>query len=62
MTIYKIAISDLAKIDLQNIVAYLTETESVTTAKHVERGILAEIKCLRKFPEAFAKDEYADTF
>jgi len=30
-------------------------------AKHVERGILSEMKRLKHFPTAFPKDEYAST-
>jgi len=52
MKIYKVIISDLAKIDLQNIVAYITEAESVLRAKHVERSILSEMKHLKRFPYA----------
>jgi len=61
MQTYKIVISDLAKIDLQNIVNYISETESYTKSKYVERGILSEIKKLERFPTAYPKDEYAST-
>jgi len=61
MQTYKVIISDLAKVDLQNIVCYITDIESVTRAKHVERGILSEMKRLRHFPAAYPKDEYAST-
>ena len=59
MQTYKVVISDLAKADLQNIVSYISEAESITTAKYVERGILSEMKRLKHFPTAFPKDEYA---
>ena len=59
MQTYKVAVSDLAKSDLQNIVSYISETESVATAKYVERGILSEMKKLEHFPTAFPKDKYA---
>ena len=61
MQTYKVEISDLAKADLQNIVNYISEIESITTAKYVERGILSEMKRLEHFPTAFPKDEYAST-
>ena len=61
MQTYKVEISDLAKADLQNIVSYISEIESITTAKYVERGILSEMKRLEHFPTAFPKDEYAST-
>ena len=61
MRTYKIILSDFAKHDLHNIVSYLSSTESVTTAKHVERGILSEMKRLAYLPEAYPKDEYATT-
>ena len=59
MQTYKVVISDLAKADLQNIVNYISEVESITTAKYVERGILSELKRLKRFPTAYPKDEYA---
>ena len=61
MQSYKIVISDLAKTDLQNIVNYITETESITMAKYVEHGILSEMKKLEHFPIAYPKDEYASS-
>ena len=61
MQTYKVVISDLAKADLQNIVSYISEIESITVAKRVERGILSEMKKLAHFPTAFPKDEYAST-
>ena len=61
MQTYKVIISDLAKSDLQNIVSYISEAESITAARYVERGILSEIKRLKHFPTAFPKDEYAST-
>ena len=50
MQAYEIIVSDLAKSDLQNIVRYISEVESITTAKYVERGILSEMKKLERFP------------
>jgi len=61
MPTYKVEISDLAKVDLQNIVRYISEAESITIAKYVERGILSEMKRLKHFPTAFPKDEYTST-
>ena len=61
MPTYKVFVSDLAKEDLQNIVAYLTEVRGATRAKYVERGILSEMKYLKRFPTAYPKDEYAST-
>jgi plasmid stabilization system protein ParE len=61
MQTYKIVVSKLAKTDLQNIVAYISNIESVTQAKYVERGILSEMKRLEHFPTAYPKDEYAST-
>ncbi|MCL2651760.1 MAG: type II toxin-antitoxin system RelE/ParE family toxin [Candidatus Azobacteroides sp.] len=61
MQTYKVVISDLAKADLRNIVSYISETESITIAKYVERGILSEMKKLAHFPAAYPKDEYAST-
>ena len=61
MQTYKIILSNLAKTDLQNIVSYIAEVESIITAKYVERGILSEMKHLGHFPTAFPKDEYAST-
>ena len=46
MQTYKVVISDLAKADIQNIVNYISEVESITTAKYVEHGILSELKRL----------------
>ncbi|MDR1683741.1 MAG: hypothetical protein LBS25_10220 [Candidatus Symbiothrix sp.] len=39
-----VVISDLAKSDLQNIISYISASESITTAKYVARGILSEMK------------------
>jgi plasmid stabilization system protein ParE len=61
MQTFKVVISDLAKVDLRNIVNYILEVESVTMAKYVERGILSEMKRLERFPTAYPKDEYAST-
>jgi plasmid stabilization system protein ParE len=57
MQTYKVFLSDFAKFDLQGIVSYITKAESSTRAKHVERGILSEIKRLKHFPIAYSKDE-----
>jgi plasmid stabilization system protein ParE len=61
MQTYKVIISDLAKTDLQNIISYISEIESLTKAKHVEHGILSELKRLERFPTTFPKDEYASS-
>ena len=61
MRTYKVILSDLAKSDLQNIVYYITTTESIARAKYVERSILSEMKRLKYFPAAYPKDEYAST-
>ena len=61
MQTYKVIISDLAKVDLQNIVSYISEAESIATAKRIERGILSEMKRLEHFPIAFPIDQYAST-
>ena len=61
MQTYKVVISDLAKIDLQNIVNYISEIESITMAKYVERGLLSEMKKLTHFPTAYPKDKYASS-
>ena len=64
MKIYKVILvilSDLAKIDLQNIVSYINAVDSFTRAKHVERSILSEMKRLKRFSTAYPKDEYAST-
>ncbi len=47
---YKVVFSDLAITDLHDIVQYITENESYTRAKYVERELLR-----------YAKDEYAST-
>jgi len=39
MQIYNVIISKLARVDLQNIISYITKVESITRAKYVERGI-----------------------
>jgi len=59
MQTYKVVVSELAKTDLRNIVAYISNVESTTQAKYVERNILVEIKRLEYFPSAYPKDEYA---
>jgi plasmid stabilization system protein ParE len=61
MQTYKVVLADLAKADLRNIVIYLTIVESGERAKHVERGILSEMKKLERFPTAHPQDEYAST-
>jgi plasmid stabilization system protein ParE len=61
MQTYKVIISNLAKEDLQNIVSYIANAESITRAKYVERSILSEMKRLSYFPTAYPKDEYAST-
>ncbi|MDR2205387.1 MAG: type II toxin-antitoxin system RelE/ParE family toxin [Flavobacteriaceae bacterium] len=61
MKVYKIILSNLAKSDLQNIVSYLTNTESSATAKYVEHGILSAMKRLKYFPAAYPQDEFAGT-
>jgi plasmid stabilization system protein ParE len=59
MQTYKIVVSELAKTDLLNIVAYISDAESLVQAKYVERCLLSEIKRLKCFPNAYPKDEYA---
>jgi plasmid stabilization system protein ParE len=59
---YKVVVSKLAKADLQNIVTYISDKESVTQAKYVEQGLLSEMKCLEYFPHAYPRDEYTNTF
>ena len=59
MQTYKIIVSTLAQTDLQDIVVYISDIESITQAKYVERGILSEMKQLEYFPTAYPKDEYA---
>ena len=46
--------------DLQSIVTYISEVESITRAKYIEQGILSEMKHLKYFPTAYPKDEYAN--
>jgi len=58
MQTYKVLISDLAKADLQNIFSYITSVESITRARYVERGILSEIKHLKRFPTAYPKEDF----
>ena len=58
---YKVILSDIAKVDLQNIVSYIAVNESVAKAEYVEHGILSEMKRLEHFPSAYPKDEYAST-
>ena len=55
MQTYKIAVSKLAEIDLQNIVTYISDIESIECAKHVEHGILSEMKRLRNLCEPCGK-------
>ena len=62
MQTYKITVSNLAEIDLQHIAAYISDTEGIERAKHVEHGILSEIKRLEHFPTAYPTDEYASTY
>ena len=59
MQTYKIVISKLAKADLQNIVAYISDVDSIVRAKYVEQSILSEMKRLEYFPTAYPKDDYA---
>ena len=59
MRTYKIVVSELAQADLRNIVTYISEVESTTRAKYVERCILLEMKRLEYFPTAYPRDEYA---
>ena len=61
MQTYRVLISDLAKADLQNIISYIAAVESITRARHVERGILSELKHLKHFPTAYPQDDYAST-
>ncbi|MCL2041758.1 MAG: type II toxin-antitoxin system RelE/ParE family toxin [Bacteroidales bacterium] len=61
MRIYKVVVSTLAKTDLQNIVTYISDIESMAQAKYVEHGILSEMKHLECFPFAYPRDEYAST-
>ena len=56
---YKVVFSDLAIADLNDIVQYITENESYTRAKYVERELLRTAKSLTTFPNGYAKDEYA---
>ena len=56
---YKVVVSELAKTDLQNIVAYISDAESTERAKYVERNILLEMKRLEDFPTAYPTDECA---
>jgi plasmid stabilization system protein ParE len=59
MLIYKIVVSELAKTDLRNIVAYVSNVESIARAKYVEQGILSEMKRLEYFPTAYPIEGYA---
>ena len=61
MQTYKVILSESAKNDLQNIVSYISVSESITRAKYVERCVLSEMKRLQHFPTAYPKDEYAST-
>ena len=61
MQTYKIVVSELAQADLRNIVTYISEIESITQAKYVERSILSEMKRLKYFPTAYPQDESAST-
>lgn len=58
---YNVVFSDLAIADLNDIVQYITEKESYTRAKYVERELLRTAKSLTTFPNGYAKDEYAST-
>ena len=58
---YKVIFSDLAITDLHDIVQYITENESYTRAKYVERELLRTAKSLTTFPNGYAKDEYVST-
>jgi plasmid stabilization system protein ParE len=61
MQTYKVEISEFAETDIQNIVTYISDNESVTRAKYVEHGILSEIKKrLEYFPTAYPIDEFAN--
>jgi len=53
MQTYKVVVSELAKTDLQDIVAYISDAESAVRAKHVE----SEMKRLACFPTAYPKDK-----
>jgi len=61
MKIYEVIVSDLAKLDLQDIVSYISQRDSHARAKHVEHGILSKAKVLSRFPEGYPKDPYAST-
>ena len=61
MQTYKVVISNVAAADLQDIVAYISQSDSLANAKHVERGILSKAKELNHFPEGYPKDPYAST-
>ena len=61
MQTYKVILSDFAKSDLHIIVTYLSSVENIAVAKHVEHGILSEMKRLTHFPEAYPKNEHATT-
>lgn len=58
---YNVVLSDLALTDLSDIVQFITEKDSYSRAKHVERELLKTAKCLETFPNGYAKDEYAST-
>ena len=58
---YDVVFSDLAITDLSDIVQFITEKESYSRAKYVERELLKTAKCLETFPNGYAKDEYAST-
>ncbi|MDR3095278.1 MAG: type II toxin-antitoxin system RelE/ParE family toxin [Bacteroidales bacterium] len=60
MQTFKVSFSDMAKGDLQEIVAYISRKDSSTKAKYVERGILSQVKKLTVFPDGYPKDPYID--
>ncbi len=58
MMTYNIILSDHAKVDLHDIVAYITMKEGIERAQHVERELLVQIKKLSTFPEGHSQDQY----
>ena len=61
MRIYKVIVSDLAKLDLQDIVSYISQRDGLVRARHVVQGLLAKAKVLSRFPEGYPKDPYASS-
>ncbi|GHT02560.1 hypothetical protein AGMMS49525_06220 [Bacteroidia bacterium] len=59
MQTYKVFLSDLARADLRDIVAYVSIADSIERAKYVERGLLSAMKLLSTFPTIYPQDEYA---